>query len=270
MGSPSSRLDVDESLRPWLESGLEYIFNPGGPVAPAVVPHDTVGQTMPAQAVAVDQPQIPAQASAQTVSSPQPPRTETSPHHVFHSRQQAQPVQPHQAQPQQAQAQPNLAQPQNQSAARPVSNINFPEPWSLYLQKAKAPAPQVLWTYMELGYDLSGQSDPKRGAVFRNIINHLKWAPGTTVFWPMAGLVNNALQPDNAMFWKGWDIWKTPYVVCFGEEARSVILPDTPSGNAQYFLEHTVVYNLPPISQLMTMLPHEQQLSIDILTGLKL
>ncbi len=122
---------------------------------------------------------------------------------------------------------------------------------------------------MELGLDLSGQSDPRRSAVLRNLINHLKWPPGTTAFWPVAALLNNSLQPDGSMFWQGWELWKTPYIACFGDEALQVILPQAQPGNTTYFLEHVTVYCLPPLSQLMTMLPHEQQLSIDILSGIK-
>lgn len=145
----------------------------------------------------------------------------------------------------------------------------FPEPWQTFLKKVP-PQPKVVWTYMELGLDLAGQSDPRRSAVLKNLLgHHLKWPPGTTAFWPVAALKNNALQPDRNMFWRGWEMWKTPYIACFGEEALKVIHPNAEPGTTTYLLEEVAIYVLPPLSKLITMLPHEQQMSIDVLTGLR-
>lgn len=124
---------------------------------------------------------------------------------------------------------------------------------------------------MELGLDLAGQSDPKRGAVLRNILgHHLKWPKGTAAFWPVAALMNGSLQPNSDMFWKGWEQWKTPYIACFGEEALRIIHPEVQPGNTTYLLDHVTIYVLPPLAQLITMLPHEQQMSVDLLGNVRL
>jgi len=150
-----------------------------------------------------------------------------------------------------------------------MRSAGFPEPWNSFL--AKTPQnPSVIWTYMELGLDLGGQSDPKRSGVLKNLIAHLKWPKGTTAFWPVAALADGALQPDNRMFWKGWEQLKTPYIVCFGQEALRVILPDAQPGNTTYLLEHVTIFVLPSIVQLIPMLPHEQQMAIDCLDAIRL
>jgi len=163
--------------------------------------------------------------------------------------------------------------PQPEVAAQPVMAKpvpqGFPEPWSTFLGRVPE-APKVVWTYMELGLDLGGQADPKRGAVLRNVINHLKWPKGTTAFWPVAALADGALQPDSQMFWKGWELWRTPYIACFGEEALRVIYPEAEPGSTTYLLEHVTIYVLPPLTKLITMLPHEQQMSIDDLRNIRL
>lgn len=123
---------------------------------------------------------------------------------------------------------------------------------------------------MELGLDLGGQSDRRRSRVLKNLqTSHLQWPTGTISFWPVAALNDNALQPDKSMFWKGWELWKTPYIACFGEEALRVILPDAQPGNTTYLLEQVTIFVLPSMSKLITMLPHEQQMSVEALSGLR-
>lgn len=122
---------------------------------------------------------------------------------------------------------------------------------------------------MELGLDLGGQPDPQRRAILGNLLNHLKWPKGTAAFWPVAALQDGTLQPDAAMFWKGWERWRTPYVVCFGREALTVVKPDAPAGSEAVFLEQTVIHVMPSLSELMQQLPHERQMAVDSLLGLR-
>ena len=182
---------------------------------------------------------------------------------------QSQPNQPSQRSPQSQQASMASAQPPHQPDSMQPTTMKFAEPWSGFF--AKAPVqPKVILTYMELGIDLGGQSDKKRGAVLRNVLNnHLQWPKGTTAFWPVAALSHGTLQPDNAMFWKGWEIWKTPYIACFGEEALKIIHPQAEPGNTTYLLEHVTIYVLPPMTTLISMLPHEQQMSIGLLSSIR-
>jgi len=226
MGSPSARLKIRESLRPWIESGLEFVLNPGG---------------VPQEAGGVAEPQAPSvrQQVQQNVNTPSAP-------------------------PQQAPAQ------QPQQAASPVRppQANLPEPWGGFLKFAK-PEAKIVWTYMELGLDLGGQTDPKRRAVLKNLQAHLRWPPGTINFWPSSALINGALQPDGRMFWQGWELWRTPSIACFGEEALKVILPEADPSLSTHMLEHVMVYVLPPLAKLSTLLPHEQQMAVDILKNIR-
>ena len=263
MGSPSSRLKTAEQFRPWVNSGLQYIFRPGASEAaqavsqPAPPPQQHAGgwqqgghsapQFQQAPQQQVSQPQAPVQPQ----QAPQPtPRPQAS-----------QPSQP--SQPQQQ------VSPPPQPA--PASKVRFPEPWNSYLNKISVTNPKVVCTYMELGLDLGGQADPKRRAVLRNTLtHHLKWPAGTAAFWPTAGLVNGALQPNGSMFWKGWDLWKTPYIVCFGNESLQIILPDAESGGTTYMLEHTIIHVVPSLKELVGLLPHEQQLALEQLTSIRI
>ena len=59
------------------------------------------------------------------------------------------------------------------------------EPWAGFLAKAP-PAPLMVWTYRELGADLSGRADPARGALWRELIKRLDLPRGSVAFWPFA------------------------------------------------------------------------------------
>ena len=240
MGSPSARLNVRESLRPWLESGLEFVYAPGGLAVEA-----QAGDASPQAAAPSSQPSRPMEQPNRPVRPQQPAQT--------------QPIQPQPVQ------QP--PRPQAQPAVQPSGD--FPAPWSNFLRFTK-PGARVVMTYMELGLDLGGQSDKRRSAVLKNLQAHLRWPPGTINFWPVAALVNGTLQPDTSLFWRGWQLWRTPHIVCFGDEALRVILPEADPTLTTHLLENVIVHKLPPLARLVTMLPHEQQMAVDAITNIRL
>jgi hypothetical protein len=247
MGSPSARLNTPEYLRTWVESGLEFLYAPGHAEQPAA---SVQAPARPRQALTR---QASPQPSPQMSERPQqPPVTAAAQAPAQAPPRVAQPVQPG----------PGVAP--RQTSAQP----RFPEPWAAYFAKV-APTPRIVWTYMELGLDLAGQADPRRGSVLRNLIAHLRWPKGTTAFWPVAALRDGALQPDPAMFWNGWKVWKTPDIACFGHEALRVIQPEADGACTTCFLESTTIHVLPSLSELMTMLPHEQQMAVDVLAALR-
>jgi len=59
------------------------------------------------------------------------------------------------------------------------------EPWAGFLAKVPS-APLMVWTYRELGADLSGRADPARGALWRELIKLLGLPRGSVAFWPFA------------------------------------------------------------------------------------
>lgn len=228
MGSPSARLNVRESLRPWLESGLEFVYAPGGLTAER----------------SLDRTALSPDAQPGPPSVPGRPGSPSQPSPSTQSRQQARPT-------------------------PPPSAPDFPEPWNSFLRFTK-PGAKVVMTYMELGLDLGGQSDPRRRAVLKNLQAHLKWPPGTINFWPVAALVNGALQPDTGLFWRGWQLWSTPHVICFGDEALRVILPDADPATTTHLMENVIVHKLPPLARLVGLLPHEQQMAVDSVANIRL
>ncbi|BDQ37954.1 hypothetical protein SYK_23140 [Pseudodesulfovibrio nedwellii] len=229
MGSPSARLKTRESLRPWVESGLEFVLRT------EVECQDSGPVDQPVQ-------QVPTvHTDVRSVSSAPPSHGEASV--------QSEPVQ--------------------QSAPSHVAP-SLPEPWSGFLRFAKSPAPKVIMTYMELGLDLGGQPDSRRSSALKNIQAHLKWPTGTMNFWPVAALSGGSLQPSTQMFWQGWEQWRAPNIVCFGEEALKVVLPDADPTLTTYMLEQVTVYKLEPLARLITMLPHEQQISVEELFKIRL
>jgi len=231
MGSPSARLKTRESLRPWVESGLEFVLR---------------SEVECQESVAVEQP---VQQADSSFPVHEPPSASS---HVPH---------PVEAPVQSASVQ--------QTAPAHVAPT-LPEPWSGFLRFAKSAQPKVIMTYMELGLDLGGQPDSRRSSALKNIQAHLKWPAGTMNFWPVAALSGGTLQPSTQMFWQGWEQWRAPNIVCFGEEALKVVLPDADPTLTTHMLEHVTVYKLEPLARLITMLPHEQQMSVEELFKIRL
>lgn len=250
MGSPSSRLKTLERLRPWLESGVEYILRPGGGDGNARPSGFSESVSPPSEQSSAPvgqsfQPQVQPQAQPQVEPQARPPRSVGR--------------QPERATP----------RPENSSPSAPRTSVSaFPEPWATAL--AKIPANhKMVWTYMELGLDFGGQVDARRKALLGSLIRSLKLPAGTVGFWPASALVGGALQPNREFFWKGWRQWQTPHIVCFGEESLQTILPEADPGLTTHMMESVMVHVLPSMPQLLRMLPHEQQLVVEPLATLR-
>lgn len=99
----------------------------------------------------------------------------------------------------------------------------WPEPWKNWFARI-APAP-VLWTYHELGADLTGIGrSAERSAFFKNLIGELGLPKGSSVFWPSAmpvaeGAEEAALRPHPAVFSAGLAALSPQVVIVFGEAA---------------------------------------------------
>lgn len=251
MGSPSSRLNTPEHLRPWLGSGLEFLYAPDR--ARAVREQQTAPAPQPQYGRQSQQPAPPS-----NVRQPKPPTQRQAPRQA-----------PQQPRAQQAPVQQNRPAPQPQRKG--TTDPNFPEPWATYLLRARPPqSPKVLVTYHELGLDLGGHVDRGRSRVLHNIIPYLAWPKGSSVFWPVAANAGTDLRPDPTMFWNGWQLWKCPYIACFGRDALNVILPDADPGASFFHLDYASIYLLPSLSELVDRLPHEQQLAVEALTRIKI
>ncbi|MDD3310510.1 hypothetical protein [Pseudodesulfovibrio sp.] len=237
---------MPEHLRPWLESGLEHVFHPGGPVAAEAV------AATPAQALPLT-PQPPAQSN----HCPVPAQTSSVPEKAARQDRAVGASRP---------TPEAFREPTGSSSAS--AGPAFPEPWASYL-KLVAPGHKMVWTYMELGLDLGGQKDERRRAVVANLIRHLRLPPRPVAFWPVAALQSGRLVPDRELFWRGWRLWKTPHVVCFGRDALRVILPEADPARSMHMLRDVMVHVLPSMGELVAMLPHEQQLAVSALANLR-
>ncbi len=122
---------------------------------------------------------------------------------------------------------------------------------------------------MELGLDLGGQKDDQRRAVVGNLIRLLQLPPKPVAFWPVSVLRDGELVPDREMFWRGWQRWKTAHIVCFGQEAARIILPDADSNLSVHMLSEVMVHVLPSMEQLVQMSPQEISAAVKMLAAIR-
>lgn len=105
----------------------------------------------------------------------------------------------------------------------PADPAVWPEPWKGWFARI-APAP-VLWTYHELGADLTGIGrSAERSAFFKNLIGELGLPKGSSVFWPSAMPAAEegeeaSLRAQPAVFSAGLSQLGPQVVIVFGEAA---------------------------------------------------
>lgn len=126
-------------------------------------------------------------------------------------------------------------------------------PWGDILAKS-APAP-ILWTYHELGADLTGLGrSAERGDFFRKIIAELNLRKGSSVFWPSAISVadasgNISFHSEPGYFASGIDRLSPQLIVVFGKRALRDIGLDTQGPYfRQWMVEGKLLVSLPEIS----------------------
>lgn len=99
----------------------------------------------------------------------------------------------------------------------------WPAAWKNWFSRI-APAP-VLWTYHELGADLTGIGhSPERSAFFKKLLGELGLPKGSSVFWPSAMPMakegeDAALRAEPAVFSAGLSRLNPQVVIVFGEMA---------------------------------------------------
>jgi hypothetical protein len=101
----------------------------------------------------------------------------------------------------------------------------WPDPWTAIFAKAP-PRPRIVITYFELGLDLTGQADPRRGALWRKLIVDLGLSGKNTVaFWPVALPDENRLTPRIDIFLAGLARLSPGVLAVFGNKAAEVVTP---------------------------------------------
>ncbi len=256
-----------ESLRPWRNAGLEFVFDEHGlfAAAQAEAAQESVPQQGHAQQYA--QPQFHPQAQPQAQQQPQhqAQRSHAQPSHAtaYAERQRAARTAPAASGAKGAGGQQTAA-PQRPSAAAGLAVHPTPQPpeewparWQAIWAKVRQPSP-VVWTYWSLGDDLSGRANAERGALLRQIIGSLQLPAGSSSFWPVA-LPEEAQDAGSELiaapeiFLAGLRRVRPRYCITFGSKALKTFAPDArlmPYTFTQ-FLGHRLIA-LPDIDNLLT------------------
>ncbi|MFP5259200.1 MAG: hypothetical protein ACLGQH_09265 [Acidobacteriota bacterium] len=183
MGLLDSLLEVPEHLRVWQMAGVRHFY-------------------LDPQAASVPEPEVAAGEAVSGASDPgQPPGALPAA---------ATPTPSAAVEPSPA---PPAAVP---TSALPPHPADWPAPWpSLY---AKAPPrPRLVIAYRELGLDLTGQADPRRGGLWRTLIHDLGLAGQNAVaFWPLALPQNGELVDQPEAFAAGLALFSPAITAVFG------------------------------------------------------
>lgn len=113
--------------------------------------------------------------------------------------------------------------------ARPEEGSLSREPWAGFMAKVP-PAPLSIWTYSELGFDLTGHSEPARGNLWRSLIQLVGLPRGSVGFFPYS-------LPDS----QGTSL----HLECFFQAITSIvpltiiIFDDNPGNELLQSLQHT-------------------------------
>ena len=266
MGSPSAELNVLESVRPWYQNGLQYVFKDALPgieelekparQRPAAPGHQQAKSEHPSQARQHSRNQQPS-ATQQSAPVQQP--------HAHQANQKSVPVQQQQRpsfdrtppakpsrrpQPQSVPAQQNTCLPDPNS---------WPAPWSTLASRI-TPRLQIFWTYSQLGQDLSGQADTERRKLFQSLIGYMGLPKGAISFWPCTTWNGSDYENKADIFWKGVESYGVKFVACFGDQTRSLIAPDAPSSSASVHINGVQLLMLQDPDFLKNLPVDEQQL----------
>lgn len=160
---------------------------------------------------------------------------------------------------------------QHQSPAQEEERQKGPNPlsslWTDYWNKA-AKNPKVIFTYYELGQDLSGGADPQRRVFLKKFLTRLSWPAGTTTFWPVGAFHDNIIHVDADLFWRGAVKLMAGYLACFGQRALDVVCPGASIG--QVVMKNDIlVYALPDLADLIAMDESNLESAIRDLSSMK-
>ncbi len=266
MGSPSAELNVLESVRPWYQNGLQYVFKdamPGieelekptrqRPAAPEARQAKPVQPNLERQHFRNQQPSAP----QQNQSVQQNPGHQAN-HQSVAGQQQQRPLfdRTPPAKPSRR-PQPQSVPPQG-NPCLPDPN-SWPAPWSTLASRI-TPRLQIFWTYAQLGQDLSGQADTERRKLFQSLIGYMGLPKGAISFWPCTTWDGSGYENKADIFWKGVESYGVKFVACFGDHTRSLIAPDAPSSSASVHINGVQMLMLQDPDFLKTLPVEEQQL----------
>ncbi len=114
------------------------------------------------------------------------------------------------------------------ASASPFPVEHWPQAWQERLRLTK-PA-RVIWTYWNLGHDVSGEASDARRALLRKILGDLKHPAGTHSFWPVAlptqakhAHASTALEANIPAFWAGAEHLGARVIIILGDAATQAL-----------------------------------------------
>jgi len=140
--------------------------------------------------------------------------------------------------------------------------------WEHYFKRHLKPA-KTVWTYMELGNDLSGKSSALRSQTLRDIMAYLSWPRGAVGFWPIAIPKGDRLTVELNIFWLGVRLMQAEYIVSFGEDALTHLSPISSPLMAEHKYQHLSFFSLPPIEALASMDTDQRQETLAVLKNIQ-
>ena len=90
----------------------------------------------------------------------------------------------------------------------------WPAEWQA--QFTKTAKGRFLWTYPELGLDLTGSGSPERSAFLRTLISQLALPKGSSTFWPYALPADKKLVSNISVFNEGLHLLSPAVILYFG------------------------------------------------------
>ncbi len=211
MGSRFAALDLPDHLRHWHGLGLRTVYSEtdlAASQAHQTPVHSARGASGMDQASSLRQ--APAGRPGPPAQNPQPSARPSSDHRVLQQSERTTPK-------------PGIA-PVVPSVVT-SGEVRWEEPWTTYLQRLPQPC-ATIWTYWELGADLSFEPHQGRRAIFARLIRKLAWPKGSVGFFPVNEARNNKLLAQGSMFWAGVNKAQAKYVFSFGRRSLMSICPD--------------------------------------------
>lgn len=115
----------------------------------------------------------------------------------------------------------------------------------------------MVWSYHELGQDLTGIGSADRGNLFRKLILELRLPAGASTFWPTAvpfereADAEPGIMADSAVFHAGLGLLQAKAVVLLGEQG----LRDAEYGSLPLFQQRVdagrLIMHVPDLDKLM-------------------
>lgn len=129
--------------------------------------------------------------------------------------------------------------------------VRWDEPWTTYLQRVPNPC-TTIWTYWELGGDLSLEPHQGRKAILARLIRKLGWPKGSIGFFPVNEVSGHKPLAKAPMFWAGVKKVGAEHVFSFGRRSLMTICPDRTFRYGSVTLGNVRLHILPELDDLVS------------------